>query len=391
MGGTGRQPCPDVNATQVLIHSPEFILASAIRANKKLRGNRRGSLEDCLALPDILKLGQALGEEVAVWPVPKKSGGFRAICSFGLQHRTRQELVCSMLGVLYKPRPWQFTHKGVPKAIAAIKSRIGSQSLHVASLDIENCFPSFDHKLVNELPLPSEVVEHVALGRHMAVVAKQGTNAGAARLPISLSTDALLLGARRGIPLGSTCSPIVASFVLARLTWILSVVAAAVNYVDDFFLMAPSASALKDQIGELGKAVSDLPGGTFNLRTLRSGPIDEGAEFLGHHFQMIEGHLITSPTQRNHDRFWKRCCMFDTKLPKVHTAATRTIARTILAAQWSFAKHWFEAFSACDRIGEMETGWSLLFEETAEYHGLTLAQIKPYLTPYYGEDEGYVA
>ena len=51
--------------------------------------------------------------------------------------------------------------------------------VHVARLDIKEFYPSFVvEKLVTELPLPKEVVEHVVVGRHFEVVMDQEFHEG---------------------------------------------------------------------------------------------------------------------------------------------------------------------------------------------------------------------
>src|SRR3954454_160266 len=98
-------------------------------------------------------------------------GGVRVTHDFGLQHRTAQAMVLRVMECHLVPRPFQYTFRGVDKAIAQTKRQLSKGFVHFATLDIEKYFGSFDPpKRASVLPLPLEWVEHVVIGRHLAVV-----------------------------------------------------------------------------------------------------------------------------------------------------------------------------------------------------------------------------
>ena len=188
-------------AIAAILASLDCALASVVRVQKDLPARHRGTLEECLAAPGKLNLFGPITEPVRVWAEPKASGGFRAVCSFGPLHQARQDIVLKFVGRLHTPRRWQFTLRGVHKAIAAIKAN-GPKFVHFARLDITQFFPSFDETLGSELPLPKEVVDHVVRGRHLVAVRKRGN-----------AKDAFLLS----LPL-----PPYYLFILSRLSFLVS-------------------------------------------------------------------------------------------------------------------------------------------------------------------------
>jgi len=122
--------------------APDARLVSAIVANKKLRPDRRQTLEKCLFSSDPVGPQQPLTELVPVYPKAKKSGGVRMIHNFGLLTGQVRTMVSRVMGVYYKPRYFQFTERGVHAAVKSAKAALGAGHVHVARLDIENFIPA---------------------------------------------------------------------------------------------------------------------------------------------------------------------------------------------------------------------------------------------------------
>lgn len=154
---------------QTLVDGPDASLVSVIRANQKLPAKKRRPLEECLSVAQSLDLSKPLKEPVQV-RLKKKTNGYRIIHNHGLKHRTAQDLVKRVMDVVFVPRPFQFTHLGIHAAIKRTKALINIGYIHAAHLDIKDYFGSFEpEKLLPELPLPKEVVEHAVIGRHTEV------------------------------------------------------------------------------------------------------------------------------------------------------------------------------------------------------------------------------
>ena len=210
-----------------------------------------------------LDLSKPLKEPVQVW-LKNKTNGYRIIHNHGLKHRTAQDLVKRVMDVVFVPRPFQFTHLGIHAAIKQTKALINAGYVHAAHLDIKNFYGSFEpEKLLPELPLPKEVVEHAVVGRHMEVVWDQEHMKGKSLSPHHI----LQKEARLGIPQGSACSSIIGAYCTSRLPWITMADVAMLNYADDYLLLAKSSNARAKAIDELTEAVGSSPRRDIQTRT----------------------------------------------------------------------------------------------------------------------------
>ena len=339
-----------------LIEGPHARLASAIAANKNLKPAKLQSLERCLAIPGLLNFDLPLSEPVPVYAKPKKSGGVRMIHNPGLLHRTAQDMIARVLSAHYVPRPFQFTHDGVHKAIKAAKSALTSGHVHVARLDVQDFYPSFTiEKLVTELPLRKEVVEHVVVGRLMKVVMDQEhMKAGYASPSLPHTHADLLLLARQGIPQGSACSPIIGAFIMSRLKWSAASDVTLINYVDDFLLMSKSLPLLDLAVGKLTAAVADLPGGQFTLKIKGTGSAEKGFEFLGHHIQVVDAIVNTRPTNVAVHEMFEELGGIEAKLsqmvyvPGKAFKYDKAVATKLVAHMVAKLNGWQAAFCECD-------------------------------------------
>jgi hypothetical protein len=372
-----------------LINGPDARLVSAIVANKKLRPDRRQTLEKCLLVPTLLDLSKPLTELVPVYPKAKKSGGVRMIHNFGLLHRTSQDMVSRVMGVYYKPRYFQFTERGVHAAVKSAKAALGAGHVHVARLDIENFYPSFDpEKLASELPLPQEVVDNVVLGRHMKVVMDQEQKVSHAGSSLPHTLNDLLLLARLGIPLGSASSPIVASHRVSQLMWLHRDGVTLVNYADDFLLLSSSVKLLDKAVGGLTAVVAKLPGGHFELILKATSDAMNGFDFLGHSIRIVAGKLITSPTEANTNHIWMKITEIDEQLSNLVYAVGKNgkydkqKALTLLARMLAIVDGWSSAFSECDDPKQMVEPLICGVKEWAAKLEVSPDQIKQAIEPY---------
>jgi hypothetical protein len=377
------------------------IFCSAITANKKLPAEKRATFEQCLDLPSLLDFTSPLSEPVAVYPKPKKSGGVRMIHKHGPLHRTSQDIVLRMIGPYFKPRPFQYTQSGVHKAIAKAKDCVKSGLIHTARLDIKDYFVSFDpKKLTSELPLPSELVEHVVVGRHMKVVMDQDKKHGHKvhghgpkvhehgqmdHCSLPHSHEHLLTLARLGIPQGSGCSPIVGMFCISRLGWVPTPGVMLINYADDFLLLAQSDGHLKEAIEKLTAAVANLPGGHFVLNLKGTSEASKGIEFLGHRLRITQGKLVTSPTDRAIGHFWAILTSLDEKLWNAvyppGAGINKKAGLVPLARLVALIDGWSGAFRECDDLNRVLDVPTADVQEWLKKLGLTMPKVKAATDP----------
>jgi len=372
----GQAPLEAKSLAQAILTSKQVALASAVRTNKRLRPARRATLDRCFAVTANLELEGPVPEPATIHVVPKSSG-FRIVHEFKLKHRTLQDMARRVIECHFVPRPWQYTHRGVHKAIAKAKQQLQTGHVCFATLDIVEHFASFEaSKLVNELPIPQGWVEFVVSGRHLA--------AGGLVGPLPVPSDVLLHQARRGIPLGSICSPIVAAYCMSRLSWTRS--AGLLNYADNFLLLAETQGQLESGIGQLFDAVAKLPGGKFQLKLVSQGHASKSFVFLGHELTYLGKNVSVKPSECAFQWLLSEPEKLEVLLSKygyLLSHQNKQKALELLAHMTAYATGWFAAFRACDEkiLQELK---ALVFSEIDEHAkklGFTSKQISEAIQP----------
>lgn len=321
--------------------SGEVIVTAAIDAvnRKRVKAPR---LEECLALPKLLNTTQPLKERSLVRAKKKNSGGFRAYHEFRLQHRTAQTMVKNVLDSLYVPRTFQYGLKGTQPAIADLQTKLIAAP-YFATFDVVDYFGSFDpSELATLLPVPKGWVDHVVLGRHMAVIVDKPKGRFS-----HVSIEQLLHHARQGIPAGSRVSSIVAEFVM-RLLQVTALGGAIWNYCDNFLILAQSEVELKARTDAFVAAVGSLPGGNFKLKAIQKGcatvcPLD----FLGHRLRLKSGCVEATMSQANQENCWRVLGAFDSKLAKAYMHGNSKESVLLCKRMISRIKGWQAAFKCC--------------------------------------------
>lgn len=134
----------------------------------------------CLKQACKLDLLSPCDEKAAVILREKLNGKHRLILNFGLRYRTAQNIIRLVLSAHHRPRPFQFTHLGVPIAIKRVIELIDQGNIWCAHLDIKKLYPSFRIEKLREDAalgglLPSKTVAAFvhARGLEMSVRAEQ--------------------------------------------------------------------------------------------------------------------------------------------------------------------------------------------------------------------------
>ncbi len=352
-------PEKGIAATTEFLASDNVVLAAAIKANTHLSERNRASLEGCLAMPSFLSVQSPLKEVSRVRARLKASGnGVRVTHDFGLQHRTSQGMVLRVMECHFVPRSFQYTFRGIGKAIATAKVSLAQGLSHFATLDIKDHFGSFDPaKLASVLPLPIEWVDHVVVGRHLAVAAETGTG------PVPnayIPTDMLLIQASLGVPQGSACSSIVAAFCMAQLQWESFPGTAMSNYADNFLLLAPTAQARDESIDKLAAAIAELPGGHFHPTIVQEGQTKfSGVDYLGHNLALKGSKVCTTISIANQEAVFGKMRKLEHKFHLAKKQGDNAKALAHVKKMCAFLKGWVHAFRECDDISTWED--SLLY------------------------------
>lgn len=276
---------------------------AVVKANKKLAVADRLSIQECWSLANNLRFHMPLTEPVKVYTKAKAHGGKRPISVFGIGRKAVQLLVRSLLDHRLKPRAWQYTHRGVHKAIEYIVKLNPSADVNVRKLDIVNQFGNFQEVQLREFckELPKDVVRIGILSNTYPLTSMDGS-------PIAEETS---YQARQGIAQGSAVSPLVAALSVAQLDWTPPEGVHLLNSADDFLLICDDLEKLDKATSALTAAVAALPGGNFSLVPKNmlvvgnsTSTFGKGVTFLGHYIQRWEdGTLAISPCDSAYARF----------------------------------------------------------------------------------------
>ncbi len=335
----------------------------------KLR--KRPTLDRCIAVAGKLNLYGPIDELSRIRARGKPSGGIRVTHLFGIEHRTAQRMVKRALSPTVILEPFQFTHKGTHVAIAAVSEALASGFRYYAHLDVREFFPSFElEMLAPELPLPKEVVQRVVVGRHLATVLDkvEGKGSHHTPLPHPHTLHSLTHEARRGLPLGSICSPIVGVNAVSHLDWVPIKTAKLFNYADNFLVVATNKLRLEKRVEKLVGSVAEMPGGSFKLKLISEGLATEGIEFLGHMMSTTVGGAVqVRLSEGAKNVFYKRLTEWEQILSvKGYLAGHHDKQKCIevVAEMLSFIAGWREAFKACDDVDR----WVLLARDAITQH-----------------------
>ncbi|MDR5727948.1 MAG: reverse transcriptase domain-containing protein [Terriglobia bacterium] len=327
---------------------------AAVEMSKGLPAYKRLSLEELHAAAEGLNLYAPIPEVIPAFTKPK-SGGVRVVCDCGPRYRTGHRLVTNLLKPHFLLRPFQYDRKGsfgVHRAVLDLVALIEQGYNYVEHLDAKSFFGSFRaDKLIPELPLPKAVVECVVLGTHAKIkIAKKAT------YPWAINhNNKLIEKARLGLLQGAASSPLVGAMMVSRLNWTAPTDVVLISFVDDFYLVAKTASALKDAAIALRAAFEALPGGQFTLRTKGAARhVSDGVNLFGHCVTAIGSKIVIELTLANEtaadERFEaleKHAQLFAGQYVKSPTEKWRALALDAIGRLLGSAAAWAEAFALC--------------------------------------------
>jgi len=272
-------------------------LVATITAYRKL-GRPRVPTE-ILAIAEKICPWKGTAEPVKVFSIPKgTAGNRRMILKFGIENRTLQYLVRSVLTQTAKLHPHQFALKGVKPAIVRVAAMMAEGYVFAREIDIKDCFPSFEEeKLVEFLPLPKEVILHVIMSAHLNLVSGNlhdlfGHTEDGVESP--LVTDAFVQ-ARRGISQGSAASNIVSEITLSSLYHALPADEPITGYADNSLLMGKTEEEVVTITKAFEGSIKEHPVGL--LEPKMKGVFNKGQsiDYLGHRLTMQAGKVMIAP------------------------------------------------------------------------------------------------
>lgn len=353
-------------------------LVAVITQNKKLDRGRRRSLRQCFSLAKSLSAHKQSDEIVRVRFKPKASGGQRPIQEFGLRHRSAQQLAKSIIECRMNPRDWQYTHKGVPKAIRFLKDLEPGAETWAAKLDIKDFYGHFLEADLKKLlwEVPQSVVKATLLSKENVLMDYKG-------VPLAGS---YLQDAHRGVAQGSIVSPLLGALAVSNISWNPDEKIGCANYADDFLLVANSKSDLDDAVHAFDLAVqAGLPGGNFHLKPPILSQFGHGVAFLGHYLFVARDGLKVDPGGPAITRLAERLdeLRVKTRLAivshKEHPSdATRHKMLGQLASILYYVNGWCSSFAECEKqalIVYYSESMDVLYELVAEA-GVTMEEVE---------------
>ena len=328
-----------------LLASPQLKLASAAEARKKLaKLDRRKAIKkntfragrvygptsaQARRVAGTLDLESRSVELVGVIAVPKGKGGFRPLRMFELEHRTRQKMFEAVLSNRAPIDERQYALiKGLKAAQRDIVAALRTGRYHYAvTADIKAFFSAID---VNALPellgLSAQVVEsnlNIDNFNHNRI---QAANAGrkiqdyedietdehiqyiyspydgGTRLYGIRHLRRLLYQTTPGIAQGSSCSPVIAEYVIADLLSRLPTIRFIVTWADDILILAETREEVDIAVQALSDALRATRGGPFHA-DVKITPVASGFKFIGSNFRADDGAVTIAPTPDNRKDF----------------------------------------------------------------------------------------
>lgn len=279
----------------------------------------------------------------------KSNGGYRPVLSFGLKRRTAQRVCGDLLKRLYPLHPFDFLAggRGRDLAVLRLKQLIEEEnSQYIVTVDIKNCFGSPNkEKLRTLLPLPSWAVNHsMLIGNEVKISPHPSVN----EIPsISVAEYVKENGAaRRGVPQGSSASPVVMyRAVLGPLIDTLSFSDRVILYGDDIAVPAKDHQTAEAYFMALKSVLSTSPVGPLAIGRNKISPIIVGADFLGYRIKKkpalfvghdhIPSHIHIRPSRRSYLRLEERA-------RAIHLSADQSEAAD--TAVQTYVSRWINAF-----------------------------------------------
>ena len=339
------------------LQSRDARCVAILEAYQSMRTEKRPDELDVDALAETLFPHKGSAEPVRLFMQRKGepgAGGYRLVMEFGLENRALQYLIKAPLTAAANLHPHQFGTVGVSAAITRIAEFMTEGYQWGCEIDIESCFPSFSEEmLVRLLPIPKEVIRHVAMSNALNIV--HSVNLYDVFGPADNGLDPLavtdfLSEARQGIPTGSAASSITSEILLSSPFKALPSHGVAVGYADNSFLMAKSE---KDAMSIKEAFWSDLKSQSAGLlRPKVKGAFRPGdpVDVLGHRLRLLDEKVRVDPSPKN-DAIFNSTIekgIARLKMSKLNHAGHDRIAKNLR----KYVKAWTSSFGVCDGIAD---------------------------------------
>jgi hypothetical protein len=268
------------------------------------------SLSLIKAMASEVHLNCSIPESVRLRFEVKSNGGYRPVISFGLKRRTAQRVCSDLLKCLFPLQDFDFLARGRGQELAVLRLKQfieKENSQYIVIVDIKDCFGSPNkEKLRTLLRLPSWVVNHsLLIGNEVAI----SPHPSVKEIPsISIAEHVKENGAaRRGIPQGSSASPVVMyRAVLGPLLATLSFSSRVFSFGDDIAVPAKDLKTAEAYLKTLTSVLLTSPVGPLAIGRHKITTLAQGADYLGYRIsrkpQFYGGYIHLRPSPRSFAR-----------------------------------------------------------------------------------------
>lgn len=343
---------------RMYLNSLDAKVHAVAMANRGLKPHQRVAESSILNIARHLDPWSGTTEEVTVrlrykgFKTPDDISEFRPIHAFGIEHRSLQQLVLPILRASANLHERQYSSRGgVHQAIREVKRALKEGYTYAREFDLNSYFPSLDREgLAEYLPLPTKVTNNVVTSAHYSLNVVSypvlfGPDEKEAASPSGDASHLFVAEVQRGIPQGSTISPLVSEMILSDGIEVLASNSSCriINFADNVLVMAKKS---KD-CGKLGEDLSvfleNHCAGPLSLNPptefKNGGPII----FLGHTLTKSGSDIQIVPSWKNQERCKKRIRSALRSALRAQLPQSRSLA--ILDSLENYISSWTASFS----------------------------------------------
>jgi len=313
---------------RLLLRSHSLAIVAADTAAKKLNRKQRRNLRRSGTRDDVLQPGptkadvRRTADRVNLWAASQeevretmlpKATGWRHIYSFGLDHRTRQEMVRRVIAARGDLHDAQRSARGggLEGVSRDVCEALRSGYNYAVLLDIQNFYPSIGREvLATRLKMPARVVDANMSPENFNVrTSLVGDNAqGRGSTPLDGMTmfrmrSSRANGYRRGLPQGSAASSIIAEAIMKDLVQALPQGVVAFSWCDDILVLTRTRTDADLSVARIRAAAAANPAGPFGFKRVQIRRVQDGFDFLGMRFRRRVRHPLVKPTDQRRIEF----------------------------------------------------------------------------------------
>jgi hypothetical protein len=304
---------------------------------------------------------------------------------FGLEHRARQEMLRTALMNRAILHPSQCAVRtGLLRTQQAVLRALGTGEYTAAAyVDIRDCFGSINVAALSQLlNLPEAVIQanvgfdHLNINPREVRANREEVEKNQAEYdrhnPTDDDDEYIGRGRRRGyhyyqyprgIPLGSSCSPIIAEMAIAECLRSAPSGLALFVWVDDILILAKTEGEAQRAVETLRAAFAAAPVGPFQFKPAKHASVAEGFDFIGSIFRCVEMEPTVVPTIQNQRKLEE---MMGGYLHRIsHHGEDRREAEAALAGWVASNQLWAEADNVARHcraeLGRAETQYAQFY------------------------------